>query len=71
MRHNQRSVLLYLWPFGRATREKLQYFVDLLQSPVGTKIMEVSHLASDMDEMYLLLEAIRKKHERDPSSVLP
>lgn len=33
--------------------------------------MEVSHLASDMDEMYLLLEAIRKKHERDPSSVLP
>ena len=51
--------------------EELQYFVDLLQSPIGTKTPEKSHLPSDMDGMYLLLETIRRNHERDPSFVPP
>ena len=61
----------YIYGLWERQPGELQYFVGLLQSPVGTKIMEESHLPSDMDGMYLLLEAIRKKHERDPSSVLP
>ena len=57
-------------PRGRRL-EDFHYFVSLLQSTVATDIAEESHLPSDLDEMYFLLEAIRKKHERDPASVLP
>ena len=51
--------------------DECRYFAGLLQSAPGTNIIEESHLPLDLDEMYFLLEAIRRKHERDPLSVLP
>ena len=51
--------------------DECRYFTSLLQSAAGTNIREESHLPPDLDEMYFLLDSIRKKQERDPSSVLP
>ena len=51
--------------------EECRYFASLLQSPAGTNVREETHLPPDLDEMYFLLESIRRTHERDPSLVLP
>ena len=49
--------------------DECRYFASLLQSVTGTNGREESHLPPDLDEMYFLLDSIRKQQERDPSSV--
>ena len=61
----------YVLGTWEAYPEECQYFASLLQSPPGTNVREETHLPPDLDEMYFLLESIRKTHERNPLSVLP
>ena len=49
--------------------DECRYFASLLQSVAGTNAREETHLPPDLDEMYFLLDSIRKQQERNPSSV--
>ena len=51
--------------------DECRYFASLLQSAAGTNAREETHLPPDLDEMYFLLDSIRKHQERDPLSLLP
>lgn len=57
------------WNYGNPDYTLLQTAADLLKSPKGTNLREQSHLPSEMEGMYRLLQAIRTRQERDPASV--